>query len=261
MAWRGSAQSVWERRLAVIGDSAAPHGKALLAQLPASQPTNPSAAPPCSGGGGQGMRPARVCVPAAAEESGHRHRGGGGASCWSPRVGLGLHVGPAMCFDGCVRPASTQPPPPTCHTPVCYRPPSPQSGYNFLYGLWKYQWDADCELFLRILLVRCWLGGGGAGCGCTGGGWGGVGMLGPGGASAATATCISAFTPRLKVPALPYILCLYPTPFAQTVGRGEGGRVRGPGAAAGGAGGPICGGGPRQGTGHRLHCQGGMGMG
>ncbi|KAI3438406.1 hypothetical protein D9Q98_000838 [Chlorella vulgaris] len=25
-------------------------------------------------------------------------------------------------------------------------------GYNFLFGLWKYQWDADCELFLRILL-------------------------------------------------------------------------------------------------------------
>ena len=24
-------------------------------------------------------------------------------------------------------------------------------GYNFLYGLWKYSWDADCELFLRIL--------------------------------------------------------------------------------------------------------------
>lgn len=32
--------------------------------------------------------------------------------------------------------------------------PSPQAGYNFLFGLWKYQWDADCELFLRILLVR-----------------------------------------------------------------------------------------------------------
>ena len=24
-------------------------------------------------------------------------------------------------------------------------------GYNFLYGLWKYSWDADCELFLKIL--------------------------------------------------------------------------------------------------------------
>lgn len=24
-------------------------------------------------------------------------------------------------------------------------------GYNFLYGLWKYSWDADCDLFLRIL--------------------------------------------------------------------------------------------------------------
>ena len=24
-------------------------------------------------------------------------------------------------------------------------------GYNFLYGLWLYQWDADCELFLKIL--------------------------------------------------------------------------------------------------------------
>ena len=30
-----------------------------------------------------------------------------------------------------------------------------QMGYNFLYGLWKYQWDADCELFLKILQV--WL--------------------------------------------------------------------------------------------------------
>ena len=26
-----------------------------------------------------------------------------------------------------------------------------QTGYNFLYGLWKYSWDADCELFLKIL--------------------------------------------------------------------------------------------------------------
>ncbi len=26
-----------------------------------------------------------------------------------------------------------------------------QMGYNLLYGLWKYAWDADCELFLRIL--------------------------------------------------------------------------------------------------------------
>ena len=25
-------------------------------------------------------------------------------------------------------------------------------GYNFLFGLWKYQWDADCELFLKILM-------------------------------------------------------------------------------------------------------------
>jgi hypothetical protein len=24
-------------------------------------------------------------------------------------------------------------------------------GYNFLFGLWKYKWDADCELFLKIL--------------------------------------------------------------------------------------------------------------
>ena len=24
-------------------------------------------------------------------------------------------------------------------------------GYNLLYGLWKYSWDADCELFLKIL--------------------------------------------------------------------------------------------------------------
>lgn len=24
-------------------------------------------------------------------------------------------------------------------------------GYNLLYGLWKYAWDADCELFLRIM--------------------------------------------------------------------------------------------------------------
>ena len=27
-----------------------------------------------------------------------------------------------------------------------------QLGYNFLYGLWLYQWDADCELFLKILV-------------------------------------------------------------------------------------------------------------
>lgn len=26
-----------------------------------------------------------------------------------------------------------------------------QLAYNFLYGLWLYQWDADCELFLKIL--------------------------------------------------------------------------------------------------------------
>ena len=26
-----------------------------------------------------------------------------------------------------------------------------QMGYNLLYGLWKYSWDADCELFLKIL--------------------------------------------------------------------------------------------------------------
>ena len=25
-------------------------------------------------------------------------------------------------------------------------------GYNFLFGLWKYQWDADCELFLKVLV-------------------------------------------------------------------------------------------------------------
>jgi hypothetical protein len=24
-------------------------------------------------------------------------------------------------------------------------------GYNFLYGLWKYSWDSDCNLFLKIL--------------------------------------------------------------------------------------------------------------
>lgn len=29
-----------------------------------------------------------------------------------------------------------------------------QLAYSFLYGLWKYQWDADCELFLKILMVR-----------------------------------------------------------------------------------------------------------
>jgi len=27
----------------------------------------------------------------------------------------------------------------------------PQLGYNFLFSLWKYQWDADCELFLKVL--------------------------------------------------------------------------------------------------------------
>lgn len=26
-----------------------------------------------------------------------------------------------------------------------------QLGYNFLYSLWRYQWDADCELFLKVL--------------------------------------------------------------------------------------------------------------
>jgi hypothetical protein len=26
-----------------------------------------------------------------------------------------------------------------------------EMGYNFLYGLWAFKWDADCELFLRIL--------------------------------------------------------------------------------------------------------------
>ena len=26
-----------------------------------------------------------------------------------------------------------------------------QGGYNMLFGLWKYAWDADCELFLKIL--------------------------------------------------------------------------------------------------------------
>ena len=26
-----------------------------------------------------------------------------------------------------------------------------QAAYNLLYGVWKYKWDADCELFLRIL--------------------------------------------------------------------------------------------------------------
>jgi hypothetical protein len=25
-------------------------------------------------------------------------------------------------------------------------------GYNFLYGLWRYKWDADCELFLKVLM-------------------------------------------------------------------------------------------------------------
>jgi hypothetical protein len=24
-------------------------------------------------------------------------------------------------------------------------------GYNFLYGVWKYSWDSDCDLFLKIL--------------------------------------------------------------------------------------------------------------
>lgn len=27
-----------------------------------------------------------------------------------------------------------------------------QLGYNFLFSLWRYQWDADCELFLKILV-------------------------------------------------------------------------------------------------------------
>jgi hypothetical protein len=28
-----------------------------------------------------------------------------------------------------------------------------QLAYNFLYSLWKYQWDADCELFMKVLQV------------------------------------------------------------------------------------------------------------
>lgn len=44
--------------------------------------------------------------------------------------------------------------------------PHTQAGYNFLFGLWKYQWDADCELFMRILLV------GGAAWGWVLPGWG-----------------------------------------------------------------------------------------
>jgi len=40
-----------------------------------------------------------------------------------------------------------------------------QAGYNFVFGLWKYQWDADCELFLRILLVRT------RSCGASHGAW------------------------------------------------------------------------------------------
>lgn len=50
------------------------------------------------------------------------------------------------------RAASHGPPAPT--PPAQPAPPCcVQAGYNFLYGLFKYQWDADCELFLRILLV------------------------------------------------------------------------------------------------------------
>ena len=26
-----------------------------------------------------------------------------------------------------------------------------QTGYNLLYGLWRYSFDADCDLFLKIL--------------------------------------------------------------------------------------------------------------
>lgn len=33
------------------------------------------------------------------------------------------------------------------HTETCLL----QAGYNLLYGCWKYSWDADCELFLKIL--------------------------------------------------------------------------------------------------------------
>lgn len=49
-----------------------------------------------------------------------------------------------------------KPPHPPTHPPTAATPTRPlcQSGYNFLFGLWRYQWDADCELFLRILLVR-----------------------------------------------------------------------------------------------------------
>jgi len=39
------------------------------------------------------------------------------------------------------------------HTPdACHRGDAwLQTGYNLLYGCWKYSWDADCELFLKIL--------------------------------------------------------------------------------------------------------------
>ena len=51
--------------------------------------------------------------------------------------------------------------------PTHPNPPASQAGYNFLFGLWRYQWDADCELFLRIIMVRG-----------KGGWWRGVGSRG-----------------------------------------------------------------------------------
>ena len=101
----------------------------------------------CSSGCGQGVRPAGVCLPAAAEESGHCHCSGGGEAT---RALVNQGRCPARGNLGRSSTETWQPPLPN---PAVHFSSASQAGYNFLFGLWKYQWDADCELFLRILLV------------------------------------------------------------------------------------------------------------
>ena len=52
-------------------------------------------------------------------------------------------------FKGCTNPKLSK----LTHTLyACHRGDAwLQTGYNLLCGCWKYSWDADCELFLKIL--------------------------------------------------------------------------------------------------------------
>jgi hypothetical protein len=52
-----------------------------------------------------------------------------------------------VCFCEICRSCAQRPP---NHRPPAQPLPA-QLGYNFLYGLWLFQWDADCELFLKVL--------------------------------------------------------------------------------------------------------------